>query len=567
MNRANLPDRPPDDVSAGGFESVLTAAAMNTLRGRIPGVELGETAYALARKPGPALNRATRAVREIGAIVRGVDDTPRAHDRRFADAGWQDNAVLRRIALGYLAGSTAVEDIVSDADVTWRTKERVRLFVDNVVAAAAPSNNPLLSPASMKRAVDTAGANWIRGLRSLAADMSSRPRIPSSVDISAFTFGENIAATPGKVIRRGRLYELIQYRPLTDTVAEVPVLCVASPVNKFYLLDLNPKASVVRALVQRGQQPFMVSWVNPDETYSDVTLDDYVAAIVEMLETVGEITGRDRIHLTGFCGGGQLAFATAGYLAAAGRQDLLASLTIGISVIDLSRGGTIGAMVDRRLAERSIAIATKRGYFDGRDTSEMFAWIRPNDGIWANVVHSYLLGLPPIAFDLLYWSSDQTNIALAFGVQLLEITLANAWAKPGGVRILGQSLDPRQITVDTYVLGASTDHICPWRDCYRTRALLGGETTFVLAKGGHAAVIAKPPGAPRTSFRTSDSTAAEPDAWLADSDDNDGSWWEHWEQWISKRTPGTRAAPTMLGSDAHPPVGDAPGEYLRTRLT
>ncbi|KUH94530.1 hypothetical protein AU188_13515 [Mycobacterium sp. IS-3022] len=170
MSQANLPDRTADDVPAGGFESVLTAAAMNTWRGRVPGAELSETAYVLARQPGPALNRAARAAREIATIVRGIDDTPGAHDGRFADAGWQDNAVLRRVALGYLAGSAAVEDIVSHADVTWRTKERVRLFVDNVVAAAAPSNNPLLNPASLKRAVDTAGANWIRGLRSLAAD-------------------------------------------------------------------------------------------------------------------------------------------------------------------------------------------------------------------------------------------------------------------------------------------------------------------------------------------------------------------------------------------------------------
>ncbi|MGV0768440.1 PHA/PHB synthase family protein [Mycobacterium syngnathidarum] len=566
MTQADPPTRREDRALAGGFESVLTAGAMNTLRGRVPTGELGQIVAALARHPRPALNRIARAAREIGSIAQGVDDRPGALDRRFSDVAWQDNALLQRIALGYLAGSAAVEDIVADAEVDWRTKERARVFVDNVLAAAAPSNNPLLNPASLKRAIDTAGTSWIRGLRSLTGDMANRPRIPSAVDGSGYRLGDNLAATPGKVIRRGRLYELIQYAPISESVDAVPVLCVASPVNKYYLLDLGPKESVTRVLLERGRQAFTVSWVNPDQSHQDVGLDDYIAAIVEMLETVAEVCGTDQVHLTGFCGGGQLAFTTAGYLAATGRQELLASLTVAIAVIDFERGGTIGAMLDRRLADRSIAIATRRGYFDGRDTAEMFAWIRPNDGIWVNVVNNYLLGLPLTTFDLVYWSTDQTNLALAFGTQLVDITLTNAWAKPGGVRVLGESLDPGQITVDTYILGASTDHICPWQDCYRTRALLGGQSTFVLAKGGHAAVIARGPGSPRASYRTAESTANDPYDWQAESTEYTGTWWEHWERWIAKRTPGTRPAPTMLGSLTHPPVGDAPGQYVRTTL-
>lgn len=553
-------------AAAGGFESVLIAGALTTLRATVPGHQLGRLAYALVRRPNPVVVRGARAVRDIAAIMRGAGGEPGALDRRFSDAAWQDNPLLRRIALGYLAGSAAVEDIIEDADVDSRTREHVRIFVDNVLAAAAPTNNPLLHPASLERAVDTAGMSWRHGLRAMAADMSRRPRIPSTFDGSAFTLGENIAATPGKVVRRGRLYELIQYAPTTDTVAEVPMLCVASPVNKYYLLDLAPEGSVVRALLNRGRQPFMVSWVNPDETHADVGLDDYVAAIVEMLDTVAEISGCGQVHLVGFCGGGQLTFTTAAYLAAAARQDVLASLTIAIAVIDFQRGGTITAMLDR-LADRSIAIATKRGYFDGRDAAAMFAWIRPNEGIWAHVVNNYLLGLPPSTFDLNYWAADQTNLALAFGTQLLDITGANSWAEPGTLRILGLPLDPARITADTYLLGASSDHICPWRDCYRTRTLLGGETTFVLAKGGHAAVIAKAPGTPRSSYRTSDSSVTDPDDWLDTATDNSGSWWEHWERWAAMRAPGTKHAPTTIGSIEHPPIGDAPGEYVRVQLS
>jgi poly[(R)-3-hydroxyalkanoate] polymerase subunit PhaC len=269
--------------------------------------------------------------------------------------------------------------------------------------------------------------------------------------------------------------------------------------------------------------------------------------------------------LLGLCGGGQLAVAVAGYLAATGRQARLATLTLAITVVDFERGGPQGALIDRKVAKRAIARATKDGLFDGKNSAVTFAWLRPNDGIWANVVNDYLLGQQPPAEPLLYWAADQTNLALQLGADLLEMVLGNGFAA-GTVRVLDQAIDLRNVTVDTYVLGASTDHISPWPDCYRTRALLGGSTTFVLARGGHAVAVATPPGNPKASYRTGTSSTLDPEQWLAESTDNPGSWWDHWNQWIHERTPTTRPAPTTLGSVRTPVLGEAPGTHVRAML-
>jgi polyhydroxyalkanoate synthase subunit PhaC len=549
----------------GGFELVLASAAFRTISDHIPGHELRAMAAALVQHPGPALTPVIDLARQLVPIVLGSDGQPTSRDRRFADPAWRTNPLLRRIALGYLASCQAVERIVADAEVDWRTKERVKLLADNLLAAAAPTNNPVLHPLSWQRAIDTGGRSWLRGLQQLVIDMGAPPRLPATVDTTAFSIGENIAATPGKVVWRSELFELIQYAPTAETVDETPVLFVASPVNKYYLLDLSPHRSVIAAELACGRQVFVISWVNPDQRHSDAGLDEYVSSILDSLDAIDAITGGDRAHLLGLCGGGQLAVAVVGYLAATGRQARLATLTLAITVVDFERGGPQGALIDRKVAKRAIARATKDGLFDGKNSAVTFAWLRPNDGIWANVVNDYLLGQQPPAEPLLYWAADQTNLALQLGVDLLEMVVGNGFAA-GTVRVLDQAIDLRNVTVDTYVLGASTDHISPWPDCYRTRALLGGSTTFVLARGGHAVAVATPPGNPKASYRTGTSSTSDPEQWLAESTDNPGSWWEHWNQWIQECTPTTRPAPTTLGSVSTPVLAEAPGAYVRAML-
>ena len=554
--------------AGAGLEAVMANAASAGIGGVLPLPELTRFAWSLARHPKPVASRIGRLATQLVGIGRGKPaEAPGRLDSRFRDRAWADNSLLNGVALSYLACCETVEGALDDADVDWRTRERLRLFIDNVLAAAAPTNNPLTNPAFWKELIDTGGRSLRAGVDNLVTDLRLPTKLPSSVDQSAYRIGETIAATTGKVVRRNRIYELIQYQPRADEIDEVPVLLVSSPVNKYYLVDLEPEQSVIRAELDRGRSVFVASWVNPDASHADIGFDDYVSSTVEMLETVSDISGSTTSHLLGLCGGGVLAFLTAAYLAAIGQQHILATLTIAIAVLDYDRGPSGMAYLDQKQVDRAVRRAIKHGYFDARESAWSFALIRPIEGIWANAVHNYLLGKPPPAVGLLYWAADQTNLATRFGAQMMEAALENTLTRPGGVSISGVPIDGGQITVDTYVLAASTDHISPWQNCYQTVSMVGGDVTFVLAHGGHAIAIARAPGSARASHRTGDVSGTDPQRWLSDSVDNQGSWWDHWNAWIERHTPGKRPAPTRLGSDTYPPVGDAPGEYVRRVIT
>jgi polyhydroxyalkanoate synthase len=564
---------PTEDVLAysgagAGLEAVMANAVSAGIGGVLPLPELTRFAWSLARDPKPVASRIGRLATQLVGIGRGkLAEAPGRLDSRFRDRAWADNSLLNGVALSYLACCDTVEGTLDDADVDWRTRERLRLFIDNVLAAAAPTNNPLTNPAFWKELIDTGGRSLRAGVDNLVNDLRLPTKLPSSVDQSAYRIGETIATTPGKVVRRNRIYELIQYQPRADEIDEVPVLLVSSPVNKYYLVDLEPEQSVIRAELDRGRSVFVACWVNPDASHADVGFDDYVSSTVDMLAAVSDISGSTTSHLLGLCGGGVLAFLTAAYLAATGQQHILATLTIAIAVLDYDRGPAGMAYLDQKQVDRAVRRAIKRGYFDARESAWSFALIRPIEGIWANAVHNYLLGKPPPAVGLLYWAADQTNLTTRFGAQMMEAALENTLTRPGGVSISGVPIDGQQITVDTYVLAASTDHISPWQNCFRTVSMVGADVTFVLAHGGHAIAIARAPGSARASHRTGDISGTDPQKWLSDSAANEGSWWDHWNAWIERHTPGKRPAPTRLGSDAHPPMDDAPGEYVRRVIT
>jgi polyhydroxyalkanoate synthase len=552
-----------DSAAGAGFEAVLAAAASHGIGGLLPTRELGRLVSSLVRDPAIARRRLGSLAADAVSIARGMPSDAAEPDRRFTDRAWRDNALLNRLARIYLASCNAAHGIVADAELDWRTRERLQMPVDNLLAALAPTNNPLTNPECWKEVIDTGGASLLSGVVNLINDLNTEAKLPSSVDSTAYIVGETIAATPGKVVRRERLYELLQYAPQSETVDAVAVVMVPSPVNKYYLLDLDPDNSLVAAQLRLGRQVFVPSWVNPNDSHADVGFDQYVASIVEILDTVAEISGQRHTHLLGLCGGGQLALMSAAYLAAVGRQDRIATLTIGIALVDFERGPTTMAFLDRTAGERAIKRATANGYFKASDSARSFALMRPADGIWNNVVNNYVLGRRPPKMALLYWAADQTNMATRFGTDMILTALTNALAVPRAVTILGEPIDLKHVTVDTYVLGASTDHISPWKDCYRTVDMVSGPVTFVLAAGGHAMAISRPPGRQGGSHWTAEITGSDPDAWLSNAQRHQGSWWNHWNSWIQERTPETRPATDQLGSATYPPLGNAPGDYVR----
>jgi polyhydroxyalkanoate synthase len=388
------------------------------------------------------------------------------------------------------------------------------------------------------------------------------------VDREGYVIGESIATTAGKVVRREPLYELIEYAPLAEEVDAIPTLIIASPVNKFYLIDLDPRRSVVQGELRAGRRVFVVSWINPDRSLADSGFDAYCAALVEAMETVCEISGTSSCNAMGLCGGGQITLMTAGYLAGVGRQDLMATLTIAIAVTDFIEGPAGSAHLSRGRAKRAIEQARAHGAFDAAATARGFALLRPVEGIWLAYVDRFLLGKEAPKHDLLFWANDQTNLTPQFGADMISIALDNSLAHPGEYVLGGVPLDLSKIEVPVYVLGASTDHISPWHDCYRAVDQIGPNAIFVLATGGHAAAIAKGPGAKRASYHTGGPAfGIDPDDWLAHSELNSGPWWDHWNAWIASREPGRIPAPSEQGSAEFPPVGDAPGDYVRHMLT
>jgi polyhydroxyalkanoate synthase len=439
----------------------------------------------------------------------------------------------------------------------------VRFTAENVLDALAPSNGPLTNPAALKAAIDTGGRNFVRGAANFARDMARPPRIPAMVDTSAFTVGRDVAATPGAVVLRTPVFELIQYRPQTEQVREVPLLLTPPMINKYYVADLAPGRSMLEYAVRNEQQAFAISWRNPDQRHADWGLDTYAQAVLDALKAVEEITGSSRTHVLGLCAGGIVLSTVVAHLAAIGEQDRIAGLSLGVCVIDNRQAGTASAFMDPGTAAVAVADSARRGYLDGRALAGVFAWLRPNDLVWNYWVSNYLLGKDPPAFDILFWNADTTNMPAALHRDFVRIALDNSLVHPGDATVLGTPVDLAQITVDSYVVAGIADHITPWPNAYRTVHLLGSAPRFVLSTSGHIAAMVNPPGNPKASYRVNDALPEAAEDWLATATQTPGSWWEDWTAWMAERAGSERAAPKRLGGPGHRPLEDAPGTYVR----
>jgi poly[(R)-3-hydroxyalkanoate] polymerase subunit PhaC len=552
--------------AAAPLDLLLTQATTSTVRRFSPGKPGLRFLGGLARRPDRVATRARELAGQLAQIAVGTSDlAPSGRDKRFADPAWSENPLLRRLVQAYLATGETALGLLHDVPLEWADAERVRFAGTNIVDALSPSNNPLISPVAWKAFIDTAGANVVRGPRNLARDLSSTPRVPTMVDPDAYEVGRDLAVTPGSVVLRTPVFELIQYRPTTPTVRSVPVLVAPPTINKFYVLDLAPGRSMVEHLVGQGQQVFMISWRNPDARHRDWGFDTYATAIIEAIDAVCEITGQDATHLMGVCSGGILSAMTAAVLAATGRQDRLASLSLLVTVLDQTRAGLLGATVDEDVAAQAVAASQRQGYLDGRKLAEVFAWLRPNDLIWNYWVNNYLQGKQPPKFDILFWNSDTTRMAARLHADFVDMTSKNKLTHPGAVTVLGTEVDLGQVTVDTYVLAGSADHICPWQSCYRSSQLLGGKVRFVQSTNGHIAALVNPTGNPKSSYRVTDDNAVPAEDWTDTARTEKGSWWPDHAAWLAERSGPDKPAPEELGSARFRVRENAPGSYVRDK--
>jgi poly[(R)-3-hydroxyalkanoate] polymerase subunit PhaC len=553
------------ELDAAGALDLFPDATLGTPRSFRLDSSAVRYAVGLAGHPGAVARRAGALTGELAKVAAGTSTiaAPR-RDRRFSDPGWK-NPLLKRIVQAYLATGQTAEDLLADAGLDWRDNERVKFLLTNLIAASAPSNYPLISPAAWKALIDTRGLSAVRGIRALVSDMSSAPHVPTMVAPDAFEVGKDLAATPGAVVARSEVCELIQYEPTTDTVHRFPLLLVPPMINKYYITDLAPGRSMIEFFVAQGYQVFVISWRNPGRWARDWDVNTYGAAVVDCLTAVRSITKAPKASIFGLCAGGITSSMVAAHLSKTGQLDQVASLSLGVTGLDQSQAGTTVALMDAPTAKASILASRTRGFMDGRTLAEVFAWLRPDDLIWNYWVNNYLQGKPPPAFDILYWNADTTRMPAGLHRSFIEIAMANALTKPGAATMLGSPVDLSAIDVDSYVVAGIDDHIVPWLSAYRATHMLGGDIRFVLSTSGHVASMVNPPSNPKASFRQAPGNPPNPDDWLAQAETVQGSWWPDYTSWLESRSGGTKQRPRKLGSPKFPPLDPAPGTYILQR--
>src|SRR6266511_167648 len=532
-------------VAVPGGSAVLSTVADTITQGRV-----------VAREAG-------RLVRELLRVSTGSSSVaPAKGDCRFADPTWQENPVYRRVGQAYLSFSGSMDRLVDEAEKSGKDSDKARFAVTLLTSTVAPTNFLLGNPAAMKRTFETGGRNLARGLRNWVADVRHNGGMPSMADREALQVGRDLALTPGSVVERDEVAELIQYTPTTDTVRERPVLVVPPPIGRFYFLDLRPGRSFIQYSVSGGLQTFLLSWRNPGREQGDWDLDVYAARVLQAIDAVRAITGSPDVNVMGFCAGGVITTGVLNHLAATG-DTRIHTASFAVTLLDFGQRAPIQAFSNAGLLSLARARSSRAGVIAARDMGAAFTLMRPNDLIWNYWVNNYLMGEKPPVFDILSWNADGTNLPAALHRQFLDILETNLLCQPGATSMLDTPVDLTTINMPTFATGAITDHLTPWKGCYRTNQLLSGPMTFVLSNSGHIQSLVNPPGNPKASYYTGREPGQDPDEWLATATKHAGSWWEAWADWITPYAGAKRPAPESLGSTSFKPMAEAPGDYVR----
>ncbi len=528
-------------------------------------IKAGDTLMREAiRQPGVALTHTGRLWQEWGRILTGTSDIELdPKDRRFADSAFKDNPVYRTTAQGWLAWQRAVEDWVGAVGFNETDRQRADFLATLVTDAFAPTNFLLGNPSALKKAVDSRGESLVKGFANYLSDLRTNQGMPSQVDKSAFTVGENLANTPGAVVYRHPILELIQYQPQTEKVQARPLFFVPAQINKYYLYDMSPDKSLVNYLVSEGFQVFMVSWRNPTEEHRDWGLTHYIDALDEAIDVTLEITGQDAINVIGACAGGITLATALGYLAGKGDLDKVGSLTLMVNVLEThSDDSVMGLFATDETIEAARKRSASQGVLDGNDTARIFNWMRPNDLIWNYVASNYLHGEDPPVFDILYWNNDTTCLPARLHSDFLDIFKDNPLSKHGELAIHDVPIDLSNVTCPVFITGGTTDHITPWEACYRSTQLFGGEKTYILSTAGHIQSLINPPGKSKRKFYTNPDLPVAAQKWLEDVEEHSGSWWPYWADQLQKWGGGEINAPENLGNDKYREICPAPGTYV-----
>ncbi len=485
-------------------------------------------------------------------------------DRRFNTPDWLESSAHAGLAALYVLNARTLSAMADAVDTDSKTQARLKFMVQQWIDASSPTNFVATNPEVQKKIISSQGESLRAGVENLMRDMR-QGRISQS-DEDAFEIGVNVATTAGDVIFQNDLFQLIQYRPTTEKVAAVPLLMVPPSINKFYIMDLQPASSFVQYALDQGNTVFLVSWKNILDEESTVGWDDYIeGGILKAIDVCLNVSAKPKINILGFCVGGTMT-ATALAVLAARKEAKINSLTLMTTLLDFSDNGVLDVFIDEQHVQMREKALGKGGLLKGSELANTFSFLRPNDLVWNYVVNNYLKGEKPVAFDLLYWNADSTNLpGPMFTWYLRNAYLENNLAKPGKVSVAGEKIDFSRIDVPAYLLGAREDHIVPWESAWRSAMLLGGPKRYVLGASGHIAGSINPASKNKRSYWINDKMDSSPQAWLDNATEMPGSWWNDWTQWLKALSGEQVDPPAAPGNAQYQPVEPAPGSYVKVR--
>ena len=494
---------------------------------------------------------------------------PEKGDRRFKHDAWEDNPFFDFIKQSYLVASNTIQNVVAGADgLDDKTARKVQFYTKQYTDALSPTNFILTNPAVLEATIESKGENLLKGLQNFCDDFdpeTGQLRIKMT-DTEAFEIGKNVGVSPGKVVYQNDLMQLIQYTPDTEEVNKPPLLIIPPWINKFYILDLQPKNSLIKWLVEQGHTVFLISWVNPDESHANKDFEDYVfEGPLAALDAIQQATGEKEINAIGYCIGGTLLATTLAYMEA-NKDKRILSATFFVSMIDFSEPGDLGVFTDEQQIESLEKSMNESGYLDGSEMAATFNMMRANDLIWSFFVNNYLLGKEPFPFDLLYWNSDSTRMpAKMHSTYLRTMYLNNKFKEPGGLSVGDVDIDVSTIKTPCYFISTQDDHIAPWRSTYLGAQLMKGPVRFVLGKSGHIAGIVNHPDANKYGYYTGPAKLnVEAEQWLDKAKKHEGSWWPDWASWVNKFSD-EKVAARQPGEGKLKVIEDAPGSYVKNR--
>lgn len=556
--------KPKIDLSGAAAENTT---AMNALVGLTREDLMGAVAVMLREvtlRPAKTVKHMKGFADEVIKIVKNESELgPDPKDKRFLDMTFKYNPLYKFGMQYYFAVQKSWKEWLKDLDLDELERARANFVSQMILDSVSPTNTLVGNPAAIKRAYESGGQSLIKGLQNAYEDVTKNKGLVSQVDKRPFTVGGNLATSKGNVVYKTEMLELIQYAPATDQVHAIPFLIIPPQINKAYVNDLSPDKSIVRFLTAMGLNTFLVSWRNPTKDHAHWGLSDYVDELIKASDVILEITKSKQLNVSGACSGG-ITTATFMSKLASQNDNRVNALVLMVNVLDPQREDSeVGALVSNNGIELARQRSAKEGILKGESLARMFAWLRPNDLVWNYVINNYLMGQDPPPFDVLYWNNDTTNLPAQLHSDYLDMYVKQPFENPGQ-EFAGHILDFSKVKNDLFVVAGVTDHITPWKACYRTTQLVGSENIeFILSHSGHIQALLNPPGNPKAKYyrNTKGRPPATTDEWMAGAEECAGSWWTLWAEWLKARSGAMKAAPKELGSKKHPPGDAAPGRY------